>query len=80
MPYGLANAPSVFQAFMNEVFREYLHRFVLIFIDDILVYSNNLDDHKNHMSLVLQKLREYHLYLKAEKWSFHQFLGQILGL
>lgn len=79
MPYGLANAPSVFQAFMNEIFREYLHRFVLVYIDDILIYSNNLAEHRNHTSLVLQKLREYHLYLKAEKCSFHQSQVQFLG-
>lgn len=69
MPYGLVNAPSVFQEFMNEVFWEYLHKFILVYINDILVYSQNLAEHRHHVALLLSKLREYHL--KAEKYSFH---------
>ncbi len=57
MPYGLSNAPSVFQEFMNEVFREFLHRSVIVYIDDILIYSRNLADHRHHVEQVLQKLR-----------------------
>ncbi len=80
MPYGLSNAPSVFQEFMNEVFREFLHRFVIVYIGDILIYSRNLADHRHHIAQVLQKLR---LYLKLEKCEFHrptvQFLGYIIG-
>ncbi|KAL2086105.1 hypothetical protein ACEWY4_017164 [Coilia grayii] len=79
MPYGLANAPSVFQGYMNEVFREYLHRFVLVFIDDILIYSRNVAEHRHHVSLVLRKLREHHLFLKAEKCVFHKHQVQFLG-
>lgn len=83
MPYGLSNAPSVFQEFMNEVFREFLHRFVIVYIDDILIYSRNLADHRHHVAQVLQKLRQFHLYLKLEKCEFHQptvqFLGYIIG-
>lgn len=82
MPYGLANSPSVFQAFMNEVFRDYLHRFVIIYIDDILIYSQNEADHHLHVAQVLQRLRDNHLYLKIEKCEFHrssiQFLGYII--
>lgn len=82
MLYGLANSPSMFQAFMNEVFWEYLHRFVIIYIDDILIFSRNELDHHLHVTQVLQKLKENHLYLKLEKCEFHrssiQFLGYII--
>ncbi len=82
MPFGLANAPSVFQEFMNEVFQEYLHRFVIVYIDDILIYSRNEADHRQHVKQVLQKLRQYHLFLKLEKCEFHhptvQFLGYVI--
>ncbi|KAK3544319.1 hypothetical protein QTP86_009094 [Hemibagrus guttatus] len=53
MPYGLANAPSVFQDFIHEVFREFLHRFVLVYIDDILIYSRNLAEHRQHVAKFL---------------------------
>ena len=56
MRYGLSNSPSVFQGYMNEVFQEYLHRFV---IDDILIYSRNLAEHRHHVTQVLKKLREH---------------------
>ncbi len=82
MPYGLSNAPSVFQEFKNEVFREFLHRFVIVYIDDILIYSRNLADHRHHVKQVLQKLCQFHLYLKLEKCEFHRptvhFLGYII--
>ncbi|KAI2654702.1 Transposon Tf2-11 polyprotein [Labeo rohita] len=57
MPYGLSISPSVFQMFMNEVFREFLHRFVVVYIDDILIYSRNLAKHRQHVQQVLHKLR-----------------------
>ncbi len=79
MPYGLVNAPSVFQDFMHEVLREYLHRFVLVYIDDILIYSRSLAEHRHHIAEVLQRLRQFHLFLKAEKCSFHQSSVQFLG-
>ncbi|KAL0147889.1 hypothetical protein M9458_056810 [Cirrhinus mrigala] len=79
MPYGLVNAPSVFQGYMNEVFRECLHRYVLVYIDDILVYSRNEAEHRQHVSEVLRWLREHHLFLKAEKCTFHQSTIQFLG-
>ncbi|KAI2663984.1 Transposon Tf2-8 polyprotein [Labeo rohita] len=72
MPYGLSISPSVFQTFMNEVFREFLHRFVVVYIDDILIYSQNLAEHPQHVQQVLHKLREHSLYLKLEKCEFHQ--------
>ncbi len=67
MPYGLSNSPSVFQEFMNEVFREFHHDFVIVYIDDILIYSRNLAEHRHHVTQVLQRLRQHHLYLKLEK-------------
>ncbi len=79
MTYGLSNSPSVFQNFMNEVFRDMLHRFVIVYIDDILIYSPNLDEHQQHVTQVLQRLRQHHLYLKLEKCEFHQSTVQFLG-
>nr|XP_055035543.1 C-type mannose receptor 2-like [Misgurnus anguillicaudatus] len=57
MPFGLSNSPAVFQGYMNKVFREYLNRFVVIYIDDILIYSSSLAEHQHHIKLVLEKLR-----------------------
>ncbi|KAK3563596.1 hypothetical protein QTP86_031829 [Hemibagrus guttatus] len=82
MSYGLVNAPSVFQDFMHTVLREFLHKSVLVYIDDILIYSRSLAEHRRHMEEVLQRLRDYHLFLKAEKCVFHQpsvhFLGYVI--
>ncbi|KAL0199850.1 hypothetical protein M9458_003037, partial [Cirrhinus mrigala] len=79
MPYGLSISPSVFQTFMNEVFREFLHCFVVFYIDDILIYSRNQADDCQHVQQVLQKLCEHSLYLKLEKCEFHQPSVQFLG-
>ncbi|KAK3517471.1 hypothetical protein QTP70_012450 [Hemibagrus guttatus] len=79
MPYGLSNTPSVFQSFMNEMFWDMLHRFVVVYIDDIFIYSPNLSDHVDHVKQVLNRLRHYHLYLKLEKCEFHQSTTQFLG-
>lgn len=79
MPYGLVNAPSVFQGYMNEVFREFLHQFVIVYIDDILIYSKSLDKHHQHVQMVLSTLRKHQLFLKAEKCSFHQKSISFLG-
>ncbi|KAK3555087.1 hypothetical protein QTP86_008044 [Hemibagrus guttatus] len=79
MPYGLANAPSVFQDFIHEVLWEFLHRCVLVYIDDILIYSRSLAEHRQHVAEVLGCLREFQLFLKAEKCSFHQPSVQFLG-
>ncbi len=64
---------------MNEVFRDMLHRFVIVYIDDILIYSPNLAEHQQHVTQVLQSLRQHHLYLKLEKCEFHQSTVQFLG-
>lgn len=83
MPFGLTNAPAIFQHLMNDVFREYLDRFVVCYLDDILIYSKDVEEHEEHVKLVLQKLREKGLYAKAEKCAFHQpkveFLGYIIS-
>lgn len=79
MPYGLVNGPSVFQNFMDEELGEFLGRFVLVYIDDILIFSKDPVEHQHHVSLVLQKLREFILFLKAEKCTFHQSSVEFLG-
>ncbi len=79
MPYGLSNSPSVFQCFMNEVFWEFLHQFMIVYIDDILIYSRNLAEHRHHVTRVLQRLRVHHLYLKLEKCEFHRSMVQFLS-
>ncbi len=84
MPYGLSNSPSIFQNFMNEIFRDMINRFVLIYIDDILIYSPTIEEHRRHVTQVLQRLRQHHLYLKTKKCEIHKstihFLGYIVTL
>ncbi|KAM2981925.1 hypothetical protein FF2_013186 [Malus domestica] len=82
MPFGLTNAPTAFMRLMNEVFQQYLDRFVIVFIDDILVYSKSKADHIQHLNLVLKKLREHQLYAKFSKCQFWlnqvAFLGHVV--
>ena len=59
MSFGLTNAPAYFMSMMNKVFMEYLDKFVVVFIDDIMVYLKNEEEHKEHLRLVLEKLREH---------------------
>ncbi|KAI4879276.1 hypothetical protein NFI96_004803 [Prochilodus magdalenae] len=84
MPYGLRNAPSVFQAFINDVLRDMIGHFVIAYIDDILVYSPDLPTHVRHVREVLARLLEHQLYVKGEKCEFHQgsvsFLGYVISL
>jgi hypothetical protein len=70
MSFGLTNAPAYFMNLMNKVFMEYLDRFVVVFIDDILIYSKSDSDHEEHLRLVLQKLRDNQLYAKYSKCEF----------
>ena len=83
MPFGLTNAPAVFMDLMNRVFRDYLDLFVIVFIDDILIYSKNPDEHEHHLRLVLQRLRECKLYAKFCKCKFWleevAFLGHVIN-
>ncbi|KAM2154836.1 hypothetical protein ACFX1Q_046598 [Malus domestica] len=82
MPFGLTNAPAAFMRLMNEVFQQYLDKFVIVFIDDILVYSKSKADHIRHLNLVLKKLREHQLYAKFSKCQFWltevAFLGHVV--
>ncbi|OMO79377.1 reverse transcriptase [Corchorus capsularis] len=83
MPFGLTNAPSTFQAIMNDVFRPYLRQFVLVFFDDILVYSPSMETHSEHLRIVLQLLAHHQFYVKLSKCSFGQtsidYLGHVIG-
>ncbi|XP_043687675.1 uncharacterized protein LOC122638889 [Telopea speciosissima] len=83
MPFGLTNASAVFMDLMNRVFHDFLNRFVIMFIDDILIYSKNKEDHEEHLRTVLQRLREKQLYAKLSKCDFWlnqvAFLGHIIS-
>ena len=83
MSFGLTNAPAAFMELMNAVFRPYLDSFVIIFIDDILVYSKTEEDHVRHLRIVLQRLREEKLYSKFSKCEFWltsvTFLGYVVS-
>ena len=70
MPFGLTNAPAYFMNMMNKVFMELLDKYAVVFIDDILVYSKNEEEHKAHLRLVLGKLREHQLYASSASVSF----------
>jgi hypothetical protein len=82
MPFGLTNAPAVFQGMMNDILAEFLDRSVINYLDDILIYSADLETHKTHVRQVLERLLENQLYVKAEKCAFHQkevtFLGFVI--
>ncbi len=70
MPFGLTNAPVTFYTLMNDIFRERFDDFVVVYIDDILIYSSSLEEHAEHLRKVFQKLRENKLYAKLEKCEF----------
>ncbi len=70
MPFGLTNAPATFCTFMNDIFREWLDDFVVVYIDDILVYSNSMEEHVEHLRKMFQRLRKNKLYAKFEKCKF----------
>ena len=80
VPFGLTNVPATFMCLMNSVFRRYLDKFVLVFLDDTLVYSKNEEE---HLRLALQLLREHQLYAKLSKCDFYrdriQYLGHVIS-
>ena len=72
IPFGLTNAPATFMCLMNNVFSKYLDKFVLVFLDDILVYSKNEQEHEEHLILTLKLHREHQLYAKLRKCDFYR--------
>ena len=83
MSFGLTGAPGTFCRLGNEIFRDYLDKFVIIYIDDLLIFSKNFEEHKKHITNVLQRLLEHQLYAKSEKCEFSmeelEFLGFRIG-
>ena len=83
MSFGLTNAPAAFMSLLNEIFKPYLDLFVIVFIDDILVYSKSKKEHEEHLRIVLEILREKKLYAKFSKCEFWldavSFLGHVVS-
>ena len=83
MSFGLTNAPAYFMNLMNKIFMEYLDKFVVVFLDDILIYSKTEEEHAEHLRLVLETLQEHQLYAKLSKCEFWlsevAFLGHIVS-
>ena len=79
MPFGLTNAPASFQTMINTVLQEYLDLFVVVYLDDILIFSNTLEEHKEHVHLVLQTLQNAKLLVEPEKSDFHKQYVKYLG-
>ncbi|CAI7885507.1 unnamed protein product [Closterium sp. NIES-53] len=83
LPFGLTNAPATFMCLMHNIFRDFLDRFVIVFIDDILIFSKSLKEHSEHLRQVLTKLREHRLFATESKCEFAKasipFLGHIIS-
>jgi hypothetical protein len=83
MPFGVTNATTVFMDLLHRMFRPYLDKFVVVFIDDILIYSKSPKEHANYLKLVSDKLREHKLYAKFSKCEFWldtvAFLGHVVS-
>ncbi len=79
MPFGLTNAPATSCILMNDIFREWLDDFVVVYIDNILIYSGFLEEHSEHLCKVFQRLRENKLYAKFEKCEFGVMEVDFLG-
>ena len=72
MPFGLTNAPATFQALMNQIFEPYLHKFILVFFDNILIYNPTFAQHLTHLKTTIKVLRFNKLYVKESKCAFAQ--------
>ncbi|KAK3568931.1 hypothetical protein QTP86_020639 [Hemibagrus guttatus] len=79
MPFGLTNAPAVFQSLINKVFQDILGKWVIAYIDDILVYSTSLEEHVCHVREVLSRLQRHHLFVKPKKCEFHKTMMTFQG-
>src|SRR5260370_36256759 len=83
MPFCLTNYPATFMHLMQQTFRQYLDDFVIVFLDDVLIYSKSKQDHEQHVRTVLQVLRDKQLYAKLSKCEFFQneigFLGHVIN-
>ena len=83
MPFGLTNTPATFMDLMHRVFQPYLDQFVVVFTDDILIYSQSEEEHEDHLRVVLQLLRDHQLYSKFSKCEFYLtevgFLGHVVS-
>ena len=83
MPFGLTNAPATFQTMMNRILRKFIDKFVIVYLDDITIFSDSLTEHQEHLRLVLQALRDAKLYAKPKKCMFNQaeveFCGHVVG-
>lgn len=82
MPFGLTNAPATFQELMNKIFEKYMRKFVLVFFDDILVFSEDMEEHKRHLKIVLDLLRAHQLQANMSKCTFGtnqvEYLGHVI--
>jgi hypothetical protein len=83
MPFGLTNAPALFQRWMNEVLSDYLDIFCITYLDDILIYSDDIETHRKHIKMILKRVEEVGLTLKASKCKFHtnrtEYLSYIIA-
>ncbi|GJU22303.1 putative reverse transcriptase domain-containing protein [Tanacetum coccineum] len=79
MPFGLTNAPAVYMDFMNRACKPYLDKFMIVFIDDILIYSCNKEEHADHLRIILKLLKNEKLYAKFSKCDFWINIVQFLG-